>query len=205
MLLENQAAAKVPLSDKQKDEWAQAEAWQLNLEKKDGNQARVDDVNTRMVAAKNEYEKAQEDWENYQYTLTGDPKVTPEFKQLHDDTIAQDGPEKWAQRGEDWRLKYIQARELFRQWYTFYAQMPVEEDAWAVGGQVEYLLTGKAVTKEDVLADLSPDERTMTPVELLEQHRLIAAFSDQEHQILEAFLQQPGSESNLPPMPFRSA
>ena len=184
-----QRAAEVPLSDKQKDEWAQAGAWQLNLERTDGNPARADTVNDKMLAAKDEYHKAEGDWENYQYTVTSNPKVTPEFKRLYDETIAEDGGQgKWAQRGEDWRLKYIQARESFKQWFTFYAKMPVEEDAWAVGGQVENLLTGKAFTAQDVLADLSPDERTMTPI-----------VSVQERQLLEAFLEQYGPESNIPP------
>jgi hypothetical protein len=184
-----QQAAKVPLSDEQKDEWAQARAWQLNLEGTGGNPAPADTVNQQMLAAKDAYHNAQGHWENYQYTVTGNPKVTPEFKRLYDDTIAGDGgPEKWAQRGEDWRLKYIRAREWFKQWFTFYAKMPVEEDAWAVGGQVEYLLTGKAFTAQDVLADLSPDERTMTPI-----------VSDQERRLLVALLEQFGPEGNMPP------
>ena len=68
---------------------------------------------------------------------------------------------------------------MFRQWFTLYARTPVEEDARAVGGQVEYLLAGKAFTAQDVLAGLSPDERTMTPI-----------VSDQERSVPEALPEQ---------------
>ncbi|WP_345626427.1 hypothetical protein [Rugosimonospora acidiphila] len=185
-----QAALKAPLTEAQQDEWAQAAAWQLNLEKKAGL-ALADTVNTSMFAAMDKYQQSQTAWQNYQKAASNDPATPPEVKQWYDTIAAADeGPDYVAEFKAVLQQNYLQDREMFKQWYRFYANMPVEQDAWSVGGQVEQLLCGKAYTPEDVLADLGPDDRTMTAI--------AQSQSDMLYQSLLAALSEYARQNDLP-------
>jgi hypothetical protein len=187
-----QEAVKVPLSEKQQDEWAQAEAWQRNLQKTDESGSLADTVNEGMAAAMNAYHESDENWKNYQYAVNGDRKVSAAFRAWYDNVMAQQGgQQKLEEFGKTLKENYINDREAFKQWYRFYGRMPVEEDAWAVGGLVEEELSGSAYTIEHVLADLSEDERTMTPVLLLN-------MSDMERRLRREILVQLQSQDNPP-------
>jgi hypothetical protein len=158
--ISNGIAAKAranPLRPKDAAEWAQAQAWHANLQK-DGTGTKTSDrVNQRMSEAMTAFVNADAEWRLY---LKNRAKPAPQ----DDDQIVlnpvdvQDAGDDWEVAGKPAWLTYIAARESFRQWYLLYGKMPVEEDAWAVGGQVEKILAGQAFTPEWVLKQTIGDD-----------------------------------------------
>jgi hypothetical protein len=168
-----QLAVDAPkLSRNQTDEWTQAQAWQDNL-LGTPEQISAGDVNDRMAAALKTYHDTEG-----RLTKFDNPSTDPDVQRLHDQTMQEaDGAAKWAKMREELKAKYVQDRDLFRQWFTFSTMMPVEEDAWAVGGQIETLLAGKPYTPQDVMAEqMAPDARTMVKAPPKMDYELLLAL-----------------------------
>lgn len=129
-------------------EWQEAEAWEMNMSKGTGNEAPSDIVNNLMTDAMATYEDIRDRYWQMKNN-PGHPKVA-QLSEEEKTTIEED---------------YIKAREYAKQAYLQYAKMPVEEDAWSVGGKIETLLGKEANTPEKQLENLAEDVRKMLPID----------------------------------------
>jgi hypothetical protein len=175
-----------PLPRKSKQEWAEASAWQYNMEVVEGTQSRADLVNARKDTAMAEYDDARTVWRALRKLHDNDPTVSPVLKKWYDDELLKPGGAgRFKHTFDTARSEYIAKRERAKQAYLQYAQMPVEEDAWATGGLIQAHLGLDPSTAQEELANLDAEERTMTPVVLL----ALGSGSLKEQQLLSAIQQ----------------
>lgn len=179
-----QQAVDYPLPRKSKQEWAEAEAWQLNMEVGPGTvptPSRADLVNAQKDTALAEYDTARGVWRTWEKLFNNDPAVDPAIKLWYDgEMLKPGGAARLKAAHENARTDYILKRERAKQAFLQYAMMPVEEDAWATGALIEAHLGLNPTTAKDELENLDADERTMVPVVLV----ALSTGSAKEQQLL---------------------
>lgn len=163
------AASEDPLSQKKsKAEWAEADAWQLNIDKGDETESRADMVNAMKDKAMTDYGRARSLYRTYERLAADDPAMPQEArKKFKDQLQAPGGKENTEATRARLQAEYVKARELAKQKYLFYANMPVEADAWKTGGLIQKRLGLDPMVAEKELDNLDDDERTMIPVAMM--------------------------------------
>jgi hypothetical protein len=126
-------------------EWKEAESWEMNISTEGGGTSALSDmVNAKKDEVMEEYRKIQS-----AYWFAKNNPTDAKIATLSKEQLAH------------LEMMYIKAREYAKQAYLQYAKMPVEEDAWSVGGQIEEILGQAASTPEKQLENLEADVRRM--------------------------------------------
>lgn len=181
-----EAAIAKPLKRKNKQEWEEANAWQLNMAKGGHDEAPAELVNAQKDTAIAEYRTARNNYRTLQQLFAHDPSADPQAQLLFDQHMqTEDGEARLREMLNNAKAEYIQKRERAKQAYLQYAQMPVEEDAWATGALVQKQLGLEPSLAQDELANLDDDEREMIPVIVV----ALSTGSDKERALLQ-FLSQ---------------
>jgi hypothetical protein len=173
-----------PLFPKEKEEWADAERWQFDVEVEagPGKISSADAVNGRKEAAGKAYRRARAGWFEFKKVLDNDPKANPAIKKQHEDQLLKPGGREHQQGfAESLKKRYDAAQKELRQAQLQYAAMSTERDAWSTGGAIEERLGLKATKAADALAELDDEPSTTTPDE-----GWLAHGSPEERELLKA-------------------
>jgi hypothetical protein len=155
-------AAVKPLSPKHKIEWDEAAGWQKDIERDpDQTDSLADTVNERQKAGLAAFHAAEAEWDALLGVYGNNPKADP---RLRAEYSGPDGPTRlWAALDAAKKkldLAWVRAYQSFK----MYANLSIEQDAWATGALIQRYLKVKEHTPEDELARLGPDPRSTKPV-----------------------------------------
>ena len=158
-------ATENPLSPKKTEKWAEAVKWQGDMAVgPQGEKAPADAVIDAKQVAEQEYEVARDEWQARERMLTDASSDPVRRKEFDDDLLKPGGAMRQKRITDEFRARYVAAKEAYREAYVKYVSMPVEMDAWSVGAQVEEHLKLTPATVEEELANLEIDEEPVSPV-----------------------------------------
>jgi hypothetical protein len=173
-------------TDQNSAEWQEAKGWQLNMQRDANGISAGELVTQARDAAQQKYELARYRWRHFEWARDSDPRAEALIKTWYDTELKKaNGKDTVHAFGIQYQREYAVGRELAKQHFLAYAKMPVEQDAWNVGGLVQTAMKLAPSTPEGQLEQFDKDQLARYSMGMVSA---LATGSDLERNLLKTLL-----------------